>query len=94
MKAFEELKTEKQKNDDIFKFGITFDKIYNVNYFNKEKKLECKFNVFKILVYQIINIIKEFLKDKEEKDSKLNLERNPSVLLEIDFRKILKNILS
>ena len=94
MKAFEELKTEKQKNDDIFKFGITFDKIYNVNYFNKEKKLECKFNVFKILVYQIINVIKQFLKDKEEKDSKLNLERNPSVLLEIDFRKILKNILS
>ena len=94
IQSFEEIKTEKRKNNDNYLSDFNDDKVYNVIYYNWKKKLECKFEVFSIFVHQIIKIIKDFLKYKNEKNEKLILEKNPSVLLENDFKKILENILS
>ena len=94
MKVFEEIKTAKKNNYNDFLFKFNSDNIYNVNYYNSRKALECKFEVFKIIVYQIMNIMNDFLKYKNENENQLTLERTPSSLLEIDFKKIFKNIMS
>ena len=93
IKSFEEIKTEKRKNDEDYPFYFISNKIYNVNYYNSKKKLEIKFEIFNILINQIMNIIKDYLEDNEEKNNELNLERNPSFLSEIDLKKILENLL-
>ena len=94
MKIFVDVKTEKQRDntDCLFKFSTS--NIYNVNYFNEKKNSDCKFKVFKILVYQIINIIKDILKFRKTKENKLSLEINLSNISEIDFEKIFKTIIS
>ena len=93
MQVFEELKAEELKDEDYL-FSLCSDNIYNVNYFNKKKKLLYKFEIFKILVYQIIKIIIDFLKYKKENEKKLTIIRNPSTLSEMDFKPILETILS
>ena len=94
MKVFEEIKTEKQNNNNKFLFNFKSDNIYNVNYFNEKKIVNCKFEVFTIIAYQIINIIKDILKFTKEKENKLSLERNPSNISQIDFEKIFEKIIS
>ena len=92
MKVFEEIIIKKSNNDNIFHFNG--NNIYNVEYFNENKKIEIKFEIFKKLVYQIFNIIKDFLKNKEEKEVLLSLEKNSSIIFEKDIEKILGIIMS
>ena len=41
-----------------------------------------------------MNIIKDILKHQNENKNKLSLERNPSVILEIDFKKVFEKIMT
>ena len=94
MKIFEDIKQEKKKNNSEYLFNFSVSNIYNVNYFNEKKNVDCKFEVFKILVYQIINIIKDILKFKKVSEKDLSLERNISKISENDFEKIFEKIIS
>ena len=95
------LKGEKQpkekglvnKND---LFQLESNNIYNVKYYNEEKKIICKFEVFKILIYQIMKIIKELYEYKyeKEKENKLSLERTPSNVSVNDCDRIFEKIIS
>ena len=94
MKVFKDIKKPSSNDNDLFIFES--NNIYNVNYFNERKNKEIKFEVFKILVYQIINKIKDILKYKKEKENenKLQLERNPSNASFTNFNKIFDEIVS
>ena len=93
MKAFEDIKTAKIPElqcDDAF--SLEFDKIYNVSYLNKRKNIETKFEIFKILVKEIMIKIKDILQSDD--DNKFKLERNPSNVSETDYRELFKIIIS
>ena len=92
LKVFEEIKMPFKKNEEIFKLG--YKNIYNIKYYNKRKLLEIKFEVFKILVNQILNKIKDILKDKEDIENDLTIERNPSKVSYTDFKELFKIIIS
>ena len=92
LKVFEEIKMPFKKNEEIFKLG--YKNIYNIKYYNKRKLLEIKFEVFKILVNQILNKIKDILKDKEDIENDLTIERNPSKVSDTDFKELFKIIIS
>ena len=96
MKVFEDIKAEKQMKDDEYSLNLKSNNIYNFNRFSEKKNVDCKFEVFKILVYQIINILKDVLKYKneKEKENKLSLERSPSSLSDNDLQKIFEKIIS
>ena len=94
MEVFKGIKDIKHNNDKDYLFQFIRENIFNINYISENKYLECKYEVFKILVFQIINIIKDILKFKKENKSILSLERNPSVVLENDLKKILEKIIS
>ena len=95
MKIFEEIKTEKEENKDSYLFNFENIDNCNVKYFHEKKNTKCQFEVFKILVYQILNIIKDILQyEKEnEKEDKLSLQRNISSISEVDYNIILEKIL-
>ena len=61
MKVFEQIKTTNDKivNDDLFIFE--HDNYYFIKYINKKKSIDIKFEIFKILVYQILSKIKDIL---------------------------------
>ena len=95
MKSFEEIKTSTiNQNDDLFIFE--HENIYNVKYFNKRKIIDTKFEIFKILVKQILNKIEDILKtnDKNENENKLIIERNPSNINKSDYEELFKIIIS
>ena len=79
-------------SNDIRKNTIIY---YNITKYNEEKLINCQFEIFKILVYQLMNKIKEIVKFQEEKksDNKLTLERTPSNISENDFQIILRKIM-
>ena len=93
-RVFEEIKTEKQNNLDECVFILNSNNIYNVKYFNKNKNVQCKFDIFKILVNQIMNILKDIIKYENEHENKLSLERNPSNIAIKDYKKIFDKIIS
>ena len=90
---FEEIKTFNKYCDDNQLFTFEYSNIYNVNYYNEKKKNDIIFDIFKILVNQIINKIKYIIESKEEKNT-LILIRNPSNIKKEDYKDILKVILS
>ena len=92
MEVFKEIKKPNPINDDLFYFKN--NNIYNIYYFNERKIKEIKFEVFKILVYQIIDKIKDILKYKNENEDNFQLERNPSNIAETNFKEILEEIIS
>jgi len=94
MEVFEDLKVEKKIDNKDYLFNFENNNNYNIKYYNEKKNAEHKFEVFKILVYQIMNIIKNFLKFQNENKINLSLERNPSTILEIDFKKIFEKIMT
>ena len=97
LKIFDEIKTIKindEKDGNLFIFENKNAKIYNVTYYNEIKYIQCKFNIFKILIYEIMKIIKKIVKYRIENENELFLERNPSNILDIDFKKIFEKILS
>ncbi len=93
MKSFEEIKTAKLLENDLFIFE--YNSIYNVTYFNERKNIEIKFEIFKILVKQIISKIKDILNsNSNDYENKLKLERNPSNISENDYQELFKIIIS
>ena len=92
LKVFEDLKTFNNKNDeDIFKFQHIC--IYNFKYFNKYKKYKIKFEVFKIIVEQILE--KNKFENKENSDIlDLSLTRNISKISSVEYNNIFNVILS
>ena len=94
IKVFDEIKYLEKNNYINCLFDLNSENINNVNYFNETKNIKNKFEIFKILAIQIINIIKEILTYKERNKNILNLERNPSTVLENDLNKITNKILS
>ena len=56
--------------------------------------IDSKFEIFKILIYEIVNKIGDILKSQNENENILSFERNPSNIVEIDLKKISKEILS
>ena len=102
LKIFEEIKNEKIKNNidvNLIQFKDENDRncynnIYNVQYLNNQKKMDYMFDAFKILVYQIINIIKHYLKYKNKNDNDLTFSRTSSSLSKIEFETIFEEILS
>ena len=90
MKVFNDIKTAKIQNNDLFIFD--YDKIYNINYFNEKNTLEIKFELFKIFVTQIMKKIIAVLNTEEE--NILKIERNPSNISETDYKELLKIIFS
>ena len=85
MKVFEDIKNI---NNEQNLFIFENNNIYNINYYNKRKLIEIKFEVFKILVSQIIDKIKEILIFKKENKNKLSIERDPSNISNDDFKNI------
>ena len=92
MKVFKDIKNSSPINNDLF--ILEKNNIYNVNYYNERKNFEIKVEVFKILVYQIIDKIKDILKYQKENENKFQLGRNPSNAANINYDKILKDIFS
>ena len=92
MEVFEDIKVEQRINNEdcLFNFKNNNFNNLNIKYFNEKKNVEHKFEIFKILAYQIINIIKNILIFQNENKYKLSLERNPSIISEIDFKQYLK----
>ena len=93
MKSFEEIKTSTINQDDDI-FILEHEKIYNVKYFNKRKVIDIKFEVFQILVQQILNKIENILKMNDKNENKLIIERNPSNINKSDYDEIFKIIIS
>ena len=93
MKSFEEIKTSTINQDDDI-FILEHEKIYNVKYFNKRKVIDIKFEVFQILVQQILNKIENILKMNDKNENKLIIERNPSNINKSDYEEIFKIIIS
>ena len=94
MKVFEPIKTVNKNNINNGIFIFEHENIYNVKYFNERKSLDIKFEIFKILVYQIISKIKNILENNDKDNNQLLLERNPSTISDIDYKAILNNIIS
>ena len=93
MKSFEEIKTSTIcQNDDLFIFE--HENIYNVKYFNKRKVIDTKFEVFKILVKQILNKIGDILKTNVKNENTFIIERNPSNINKSDYEEMFKIIIS
>ena len=90
MKGFNDIKTSKIQNNNLFIFD--YEKIYNINYFDDKNNLEIKFELFKIFVNQIIKKIVDILKSDEQ--NILNIDRNPSNVSEADYKELLKIIFS
>ena len=67
---------------------------YNIKIYDKKKLLRLKIEIFKILVNQIIIIIKEFLEFKEKNENNLKIERTPSTFNEEDLKNVTKEIMS
>ena len=94
LETFKELKKIYNFKDNLFIFE--HDNIYNVNYLNEKKKNDTKFNVFKVLVNQIITKIKLIieLESNKENGQKLELFRDYSKINTIDYKDVIKSILS
>ena len=56
----------------------------NIKFINLDKNIECKFEVFKIMVNQIINIIKDILKDTKENGFKKLFKKIMSFFIDIE----------
>ena len=94
LNLFEEIKTgkiEKEEKEKLFFFNNNND---NIKYFNEKNIAQYKFELFKILIPEIINIIKEILRYKYENDNKLSFKRSPSNISTNFYKKLLKKILS
>ena len=100
IKIFEEIKNMKLKNNNDNKNDENLLSIdiknnsHNIIIFNEKTYVKYQFNIFTILVNQIINTIKNLLKNKMENKDKLLLKSNFSNILENDFTKILKKIVT
>ena len=87
MEVFEEIKSAKKIKDNSKQF-------YNINYLDESKYMDIKLEVFKILVYQIINKIKDIIKSINENNCNIILERNPSNISNKNYKDLLKIIIS
>ena len=100
MIIFEEIKNMKlrnnngNKNDENLLSIDIKNNSHNIIIFNEKTYVKYQFNIFTILVNQIINTIKNLLKNKMENKDKLLLKSNFSNILENDFAKILKKIVT
>ena len=90
IEVFKGIKTEKKQKNDLFIFD--YERIYNVNYFNEKNTLEIQFEIFKIIVNQIMKKIIDIL--KSDKQNNINIERNPSNISEEDYKNLFKRIIS
>ena len=94
MKVFEQIKSTKNKNNENDLFIFEHEKYYNIKYINEKTNTDIKFEVFKILVYQILYKIKEIRIQLEKNENILLLERNPSNVSDIDYKEIFNIIMS
>ena len=91
IKTFEQIKSV---NNDYIKnnlFTFEHDNYYNIKYISIKQNIDIKFKVFKILVFQIINKIKDILINDS---NVVFLERNPSNISDIDYKAIFNEIMS
>ena len=93
IKVFEEIKIEKYNCDNNC-FYFSNNNIYNIIYFNKEKQLEYKFEIFKIFVYQVLNLIKKELTFIKENREIRNFDNNILKNSQGDIKKLLEKIMS
>ena len=94
LNLFEEIKTGKIEKEEKEKLFFVNNNNDNIKYFNEINIVQYKFELFKILIPEIINIIKEILRYKYENDNKLSFKRSPSNISTNFYKKLLKKILS
>ena len=92
LKVFEELKScEIDDKEDLFKFKYNY--LYYFNYYNKSKKYNILFEVFKAIAGQILKKEKNFIiKDSDTNNNDLSLTRDISKISSFEYNNVFQTI--